>query len=334
MSVKTIKKAIDRFDRFMVSSHINPEGDAIGSQIAVASLLKHLGKKVVILDESPVPHILRFMKGSESILREKPRGFDFDAAVILDSPDLTRIGNVSAYITEDKPIINIDHHVSNENFAKYNWVEAGASSVGEMIFELFKVFNVKISRDEAIAMYVAIMTDTGSFKYINTSSGTHRIIAELIDAGVKPYEIFTRIYETSSIRDTNLLGEALQTLKVTDDGKISWLWVTKEMLKKTKGSLEGTEGMINFARSIEGAEIAILFRETGTEDRVKVSFRSKGKLDVNKLASLFGGGGHRTASGCTMFGKMQEVESKVLKKAQAMTKTREGHGDRRSSGSQ
>jgi phosphoesterase RecJ-like protein len=162
------------------------------------------------------------------------------------------------------------------------------------------------------------MTDTGSFRYSNTNSKTHKIAAELIAVGVKPYEMHSRIYETSSIQDTNLLGESLQTMKLTDDGKVAWLWVTKEMLKKTKASLEGTEGIINFARAIGGVEIAALFRETGTDERVKVSFRSKGRADVNKLAAFFGGGGHPTASGCTVFGKPEDVEKKVIEKAKEM----------------
>lgn len=316
MSLRTIKTAIKKFDRFLISAHINPEGDSIGSQIAVASLLKRLGKNVAILNEGPVPHILQFMKGTEEILKEMPASFDFEAAIVLDCPDLTRMGNVAGHITKGKTVINIDHHVSNENFGRYNWVDTGRSSVGEMVFELFKAFKLKVDYDDAVAMYVAIMTDTGSFKYTNTTARTHRVTAELIEAGVRPYDIYGRIYETSSLQDTSLLGEALQTLKVSDDGKIAWLWVTKEMLKKTKASLEGTEGIINFARSIEGSEIAILFRETGTENRIKVSFRSKGNVDVNKLAGSFGGGGHATASGCTVFGKIEEVEKKVLDKAQ------------------
>ena len=318
MNPKKISKAIKKFDKFLISAHINPEGDSVGSQIAVASLLNRLGKEAVILNESSVPHVLQFMKGTESILKEIPKDFDFQTAIILDCPDLTRLGKIAEYVTEDKVIINIDHHISNENFGDYNWVEPNASSAAEIVFELFKAFKMKIEYDEAIAIYAAIMTDTGSFKYTNTSSKTHKIIAELIDVGVKPYEVYTKIYESGSLQDTSLLGEALQTLKVTDDGKISWLWVTKEMLKKTKASLEGTEGIINFARSIDGVEIAVLFRETGTENRVKVSFRSKGKIDVNKLASFFGGGGHVTASGCTVFGKIEEVEKKVLEKSQKM----------------
>jgi len=318
MSARIIKKAIKRFNRFLISSHVNPEGDAIGGQIALASLLRRLGKEVVIVNESPVPHILQFMKGTEDILKEMPRGFNFQAAIVMDCPDLTRIGKVSEYIREDSVIINIDHHISNERFGRYNWSEADTSSTGEMVCELFKAFRLRIGYDEALALYVAIMTDTGSFKYTNTSSRTHRIAAGLVEAGVEPYEIFSRIYETNSLQDTNLLGESLQTLKLTDDGKVAWLWVTKEMLKKTKASLEGTEGIINFARSIEGVEIAILFRETGTDDRIKVSFRSKGRADVNKLAAFFGGGGHITASGCAVFGKMKAVDKKVLAKAQHM----------------
>ena len=319
MSIKTAKTAIKKFDKFLISAHINPEGDSIGSQIALASLLRRIGKDAIILNDSPVPHVLQFMNGTENILKEMPRNFKFDAAIILDCPDMTRVGNVSEYIGSDKIVINIDHHISNENFGRYNWVNTKCSSVGEMIFELFKAFKLKIEYDEAVAIYAAIMTDTGSFKYTNTSSGTYRIAAELIDAGVRPYEIYGKIYETNSIQDTNLLSEALQTLKVSDDGKIAWLWVTKAMLKKTKASLEGTEELINFARSIEGVEVAVLFRETGTKDRIKVSFRSKGRIDVNKLASYFGGGGHITASGCSVHGKIQDVESKVLDKARKMT---------------
>ena len=321
MSAKIIKKAIKKFNRFLISSHINPEGDAIGGQIALASLLRRLGKEVVIVNESPVPHILQFMKGTENILKEMPRDFNFQAAIVIDCPDLTRIGKISEYIREDSIIINIDHHISNERCGRYNWSDADTSSTGEMVFELFKAFRLRIGYDEAVAIYVAIMTDTGSFKYTNTTSRTHRITAGVVEAGVVPYEIFSRIYETNSLQDMNLLGESLQTLKLTDDGKVAWIWVTKDMLKRTKASLEGTEGIINFARSIEGTEIAILFRETGTEDRIKVSFRSKGRIDVNKLASFFGGGGHVTASGCTVFGKREEVEKKVLEKAGSIVRT-------------
>ncbi len=315
MSARTVKQAIKKFNKFLITSHINPEGDAIGSQVAMAHLLRKLGKTSVMLDDSPVPNLLRFMKGTEDISKEMPHNFNFQAVIILDSPDLARIGRVSEYIKKDSVIINIDHHISNINFGKYNWIEPDFSSAGEMVYDLFKAFKVKIDIDDATSLYAAIMTDTGSFRYSNTSSKTHRIAAELIDIGVKPYDMHTRIYETNSIYDTNLLGESLQTMKLTDDGKIAWLWVTKDMLKKTKGSLEGTEGIINFARSIDGVEIAILFRETGTEDRVKVSFRSKGKVDVNQLAANFGGGGHPTASGCTVFGKIEDVEKKVLEKA-------------------
>ena len=320
MSIRRVKAAIKKFNKFLITSHINPEADAIGSQVAMAFLLRKLGKSAVMLDDSPVPGVLQFMKGSEEISKEMSHDFDYQAVIILDSPDLMRIGRVKEYIKEGAVIINIDHHISNINFGKFNWVEPEFSSAGEMVYDLFKAFKVKIDLDDAIALYAAIMTDTGSFRYSNTSSKTHRIVAELIDIGVQPYEMHTKIYETSSIQDTNLLGESLQTMKLTEDGKIAWLWVTKEMLKKTKASLEGTEGIINFARSIDGVEIAILFRDTGTEDRVKVSFRSKGKVDVNKLAAAFNGGGHPTASGCTVFGKIEDVEKKVLDSAKQILK--------------
>lgn len=320
MSVRQVKTAIKKYNKFLVTSHINPEADAIGSQVAMARLLRKLGKSAVMLDDSPVPGVLQFMKGTEEISKVTPHDFDYQAVIILDSPDLMRIGRVNEEIKKDAVIINIDHHISNINFGKFNWVEPEFSSAGEMVYDLFKAFKVKIDLDDAIPLYAAIMTDTGSFRYSNTSSKTHRIAAELVDIGVRPYEMYTKISETSSIQDINLLGESLQTMKLTEDGKVAWLWVTKEMLKKTKASLEGTEGIINFPRSIGGVEIAILFRETGTEGRVKVSFRSKGKVDVNQLAAAFKGGGHPTASGCTVFGKIEEVEKQVLEKAAEMLK--------------
>ncbi|PIP68177.1 MAG: hypothetical protein CO035_06205 [Candidatus Omnitrophica bacterium CG_4_9_14_0_2_um_filter_42_8] len=320
MSVRRVKAAIKKFNKFLITSHINPEADAVGSQIAMANLLRKLGKVAVMLDDSPVPSVLQFIKGTEEISKVMPHDFDYQAVIILDSPDLARIGKVNECIKKDAVIINIDHHISNINFGKFNWVEPEFSSAGEMVHDLFKAFKVKIDLDDAVPLYAAIMTDTGSFRYSNTSSKTHKIAAELIDIGVEPYEMQAKIYEASSIQDISLLGESLQTMKLTEDGKIAWLWVTKEMLKKTKASLEGTEGIISFPRSIDGVEIAILFRETGTEDRVKVSFRSKGKVDVNRLASAFKGGGHPTASGCTVFGKIEEVEKKVLEKAAEMLK--------------
>ncbi|MDP6686124.1 MAG: DHHA1 domain-containing protein, partial [Candidatus Omnitrophota bacterium] len=191
-------------------------------------------------------------------------------------------------------------------------------SVGEMIFKLFEAFKEKLTYDEAVAIYVAIMTDTGSFRYTNTSATTHRFISQLIDRGVKPYDIYSKIYETTTLEDIKLLAGSLETLKLSPDGQIAWLWITKEMLKKTKGTLEGTEGIINFARSIENVKIAAFFRETGTENKIKISFRSKGGADVNKLASFFEGGGHASASGCTVYGSKEEVEKKVLLKAKEM----------------
>jgi len=318
MNAKTIKDKLNKFKNFLITSHINPEGDSIGSQIAIASLLNRLGKKVLILNESPVPQVLRFMPGIERIMRKMPQDFDFQALVVLDCPDLTRIGKISQYIKPDTVIFNIDHHISNEYFGKYNWVNSNISSTGELIFELFKAFRLKINYEEALGMYVAIMTDTGSFRYTNTSPKTHSRIAELMKVGIKPYEIYTKIYESASLKDIALLAESLKTLKLSKDGRIAYLWVTKEMLKKTKASLEGTEEIITFARSIGGAEVAILFRETGTQDRIKVSFRSKGNVDVNALASFFKGGGHSTASGCTVYGKKDEVEKLVLEKTEEM----------------
>ena len=172
MSIRTVKQAIKKFNEFLITSHINPEGDAIGSQIAIARLLRKLGKKSVMLDDSPVPNVLRFMKGSEDISKEMPRDFNFQAIIILDSPDLARIGRVKEFIKKDSVIINIDHHISNINFGKFNWVEPDFSSAGEMVYDLFKAFKVKVDLDEAVALYAAIMTDTARGKETGTWRGS------------------------------------------------------------------------------------------------------------------------------------------------------------------
>lgn len=314
MMPEEIKMRILSNNKFLITSHINPEGDSIGSQLALYSLLKKLKKEAVIVNESPLPSYLSFLPKSQAISKDIPKDFDFEIVFVLDSPDMSRIGNVAKFITPQKTIINIDHHISNENFG-ISWVDTGFSSTGEMIFYLFKELNVQIDLEEGFSLYVAIVTDTGNFRYKNVTKRTFEIASELLSLGIRPNEIYERLFESYSISDTKLLGLAAQTLKVTEDGRIAWIWVTKEMLKETKASLEGEERMIDLGRTLAGVEIVILFRETGTENRIRVSFRSKGRVDVNKLASFFEGGGHTTASGCTVFGRKEEIERKIIEKA-------------------
>ncbi len=318
MSLDSVINAIRRHKRFLVSGHVDPEADAIGSQLALASFLRHLGKKVVVVDESPPPDSCGFMPHIKSInlLKDLDAGRlkKIDCAMIVDCPSLDRIGRVKELITPDVEVVNIDHHVSNENFGDINWVDLKASAVGEMIFDISKRLGIKLSKDEAVIIYSAILIDTGSFRYSNTTAKTHMIAAELMKEGLDTNTIFEHLFEMKSFEVTRLLGFALSAVKRSKDGKIIWIWVTGEMLKRSGAKMDDAENFIGFPRAVKGCRVAILFKETADKNIFKVSFRGKKGLDVNKLASVFGGGGHAQASGCTISaGTRAQAERKILK---------------------
>ena len=309
--IETIKK----HKKFLITAHINLEGDSIGSQLAMKELLEKLGKTAVIIDNDPIPDHYRFLPGSKNISNKLNPAPDFDAAVVLDCPTLKRIGRVNELLTDDKTVINIDHHISNEKFGDARWIDPEASSAGEMVYLLFKEFGVKPSRDAALALYIAILTDTGSFNYDNTTSATHRVVGELLKYGLKPAAVSEDVYERRSVTDISFLGLVLSTIKVNKTGEVAYLEITKKMLKATGADAAKSEGFVNYARSIEGVKVAVIFKEDiKSPGIINVSFRSKGDADVNKIASAFGGGGHVKASGCVVAGTLSEVKVKVLAK--------------------
>lgn len=309
-----IAKTIKKFNNFLIVSHINPEGDSLGSQLAMASLLKCLGKNCVIYNHDKAPDHYQFLPGIKLVrYKTPPKKENFDAAIILDCPNLSRTGRVKSLIKKVPYIINIDHHVSNENFGNSNWVEKNISSAGEMVFKLFKEMDCKITKEVALCLYISILTDTGSFNYSNTSSATHEIISELLGCGVEPYDVSKSVYGNKSVGDLKLLGKVLSELVVLANGKIAYMVVRKSLFRLTKTQPVSCENFVNFARSIHGVEVAAFFREDiKGKNMFHVSFRSTTKIDVNKIASSFGGGGHKSASGCTIRGNFSEVKKKVL----------------------
>lgn len=310
-NINEIVGVINKHDSFLIASHINPDGDAVGSQFALKSLLEHKKKKVVIVNAEPVPFTYSFLGKwiCPGELKSKP---NFEVAIILDSADLKRLGKTVPPLLSDKILINIDHHVSNGRFGRINWIDSEASATGEMIYHLYKKMDCKISKDGALALYVAILTDTGLFRYTNTDSTTHDIASELLKIGIEPQWVAERIYGINSLASMKLLALALSTIKVSDDGRIGWLYVRSDMLKKTGASFQDTKDFVNYVRSIRGLEVAIFFSETETKDEIKASFRSKGKTDVNAIAKNFQGGGHPQASGCRIKGKLDEVIPMVI----------------------
>jgi phosphoesterase RecJ-like protein len=302
----------------LITAHVNLEGDSIGSQLAMKELMIGLGKEVLILDDDTVPDHYRFLPKADEISNDLESKFEFDVAIVLDCPTLKRTGRVADIIkARNKPVVNIDHHISNESFGCVNWVDSNASSAGEMVFKLFKEMDVPLTKEGALCLYIAILTDTGSFNYDNTSRITHEIAGELLGYGLEPALVSETVYERRSLSDIKLLGLVLSTITMSPSGEIAYLEITKDMLRKTGADITKSEGMINYPRSIDKVKIAILFKDDlKSQGMINISFRSKGDVDVNKIASSFGGGGHAKAAGCCVKGNLAEVKRMVLAKAE------------------
>ncbi|OGW77737.1 MAG: hypothetical protein A3I73_06900 [Omnitrophica bacterium RIFCSPLOWO2_02_FULL_45_16] len=325
--MKAVIEAIKNNKKFLITAHVNLEGDSLGSQLAMKELLTGMGKAAFILDNDPVPEHYRFLPKAGEISNRLDKVEDFDAAVVLDCPTLKRTGKVKDIISKSPSlVINIDHHISNEKFGGINWVDPHASSAGEMVYRLFKEIGVKLTKEVALSLYIAILTDTGSFNYDNTSRVTHEIAGELLGYGLDPAIVSESVYERRSVEDIKLLGLVLATLKVNREGTVAYLEVTKEMLEKTGADIAKSEGLINFARSIDKVKVAALFKEDiKDKNKINVSFRAKGNgdtIDVNKIAAIFGGGGHMKASGCIITGSLEEARSKVLAKVEEALKAK------------
>ena len=315
MSIKKVIETIRSHKSFLVTSHINMEGDSVGSQLAMAKLLEGMKKKVYIVDNDPIPVNYLFLPKTKDASHDLSLKRDFEVALVLDCPNMKRIGKVRDLIAPDKPIVNIDHHVSNERFGKVDWVKPFASSVGEMIWYLFKETHQKLTKEAAMYIYTAILTDTGCFTYDNTRPNTHEIASDLLSYGLDPAWIAMNIYERRSLSEIKLLGASLSGLELNARGDIAYIGVSQEMLRQTGADISKTENVVNYARSIDKVQVAMVFKELMSDkSMINISFRSKGEVDVNKIASLFGGGGHKRAAGCTVKGNLEDVKRQVLEK--------------------
>jgi phosphoesterase RecJ-like protein len=274
-----------------------------------------MGKKAIILNQDRPAPCYNFLPGIGRIARFKAqlKKMTYDCFVALDCSDLKRTGGVWRMSPGAKTILNIDHHVSNQMFGDVNWVEPKASSCCEMVYGIFKKMRLGLDKDTAMCIYAGILTDTGSFRYSNTNALTHKIAAHLIAYGLDPRRIYKNIYEDIPFPDANLISSVLPDISRSADGKIIWFQVKRSMYRGKKLSIDLTEHLLNFARSIKDVEVCVLFRENiSARGEIRVNLRSQGRVDVNKIAALFGGGGHPTASGCTISGRIDAVAKKVL----------------------
>ena len=313
-TLREIVKAFKKYDDFILSTHVNPDGDGIGAEIALGFGLRQLGKKVTISNSDPFPENYEFLP-TGGLLKEKDSiKASYAVAVSLECPGLDRVGKLKKVFLRSKKIINLDHHPSNDYFGDFNYVDDKAAAVGEQVYNILLGLGVKIDLDIANCLYTSLLTDTGSFAYSNTTKKTHQIVVELMDYGVNPSEIYENVYEVSSLGKIQLLGKALNSLHTDKKRGVAWITLMKDSFDKTGASYGDSEGIINYARSIKGVNVAMSFIEL-QNGRVKISFRSKrDDIDVNKIAVSFKGGGHKRASGAVIEGSMKEVKEKVLRK--------------------
>jgi len=316
--VRDIIEAIRKNESFVISTHVNPEGDAIGSEVGLALALIKMGKKVSILNTDPVPEFLKFMPGSELVTVVKTIDTPHDALIVVDC-EPARTGLQDLDKAPVGRVINIDHHVTNPKVADINWVDPDACAAGEMVYDLLVAMEAPIDTAIATNLYTAIFTDTGSFRYSNTDEPALSKAGRLLQYGVNPWEITENVYEAKSFGRMKLLGLVLAGLDISSDGRLSWVTIMEEYYKGTGTSAEDTDGFINYPRAVKGVEVGLLFREAGS-DLVKVSFRSKGRVDVSRLAESLGGGGHPNAAGANIKGSMGDVKAKVIPAVEALLK--------------
>lgn len=306
-----IKNVITNSKKICIMSHVSPDGDGLGSSYALGLALKGMCKDVSIVVEDEIPETYNFLPGSELVKEYDGKMRGYDTVIVLDTGDEERIGRRIDIFRDTDNTINIDHHITNRSYARYNLIDVNASSVGEIIYFLLKDMALEINPDIAVNLYVAILTDTGSFNYANTSTKCHRVVAELLEYGVNASEVSQRIYENMPVERIRLTGEAMRTLEIHCDGKLAVASVTDEMMRRIGARDEDSEGIVDYIRKIKDIEVAVLVRSKG-ESTTRVNLRSKGQVDVSKIAEMFSGGGHEKAAGCTIKTSVSEAMRMVI----------------------
>ncbi len=322
MDFNPLKKIVLENETFVISSHVNPDADAIGSELAMYYILKKLGKKVHVINHSVTPYNLLFLDKDNVVEKYDSAKHDeviknVDVLFALDLNQSNRMVKMEKSFMSGKGIkVCIDHHQDKGTFADHFYIDTELSATGELIYNFIEQTKiVEFDYDIALQIYAAIMTDTGSFKYERTTPRVHRIAAHLLELGVSSVYVFDQIHDQSRLARIKLLGMALNTIEIDKTGQITSMMITQPMLKETGAVEADVEGFVNFCLAIENVKIGLLFFEL--RDGAKVSFRSKGNIPVNKLAAEFNGGGHINASGTRLFDvKLDDLKEKVIKSAE------------------
>ena len=314
-TIQQIIEVIRTNSSFLLTSHEGPDGDAVGSSLALASFLRSIGKSVTVHYQDPVPDLYAFLPGVDSALQHIP-DTDFDVAVVLDIGERRRAGTEFCNFTRVSTTINLDHHLSCENFADYNLIDSSAAATGVLVYRIANAYGYRFDRDTALCIYAAIITDTGSFRYSNANREAFSIAGEMIEYGVNAWDVAEQLYENQPQKRLELLAKCLPTLEVFKDGQAASVTVTSDMYAISGADSELTDGFVNYPRSIRGVEVAIFFRQL-EEKKFKVGFRSKGKVNVATFSAALGGGGHHNAAGCTVDGTLDDVKATVYRIVEA-----------------
>ena len=288
--------ALRQAENVLIASHVFPDGDALGSQLALGEILESLGKKVYYYCEEFVATMYEFMPGVEKLKSDLPDTALFDAAVAVDCGDRFRLGREVDVLLQIHPFVVIDHHAGHRDFGDISWVEADRSSTAEMIFDLALALNADISYNAAYGLYTAIVSDSGSFKYESTSAYTFYVASHLLNRGVIPSEVAGKLFDNYSVNRLHLLEKVLGSLELHAGGQIAVISATNEMFEASGAKREDTEEFINLPRALRSVKVAVFFKET-LDGYIKVSLRAKGECDVSQVAAKYGGGGHRNAAG-------------------------------------
>jgi len=311
-SIEQILQAIQQAETVCIVGHVLPDGDCIGSTLALGLALKQLGKKVHCWNENKVPHKLSFLDPSGLIQRPQP-GLDFDVVIALDCATFERLGSAGSATENHKVFINIDHHQSNTLYGDFNWVVGESASTGELVFQLLEQLKVQITPEMANCLFAAISTDTGSFQYAGTNPKTFAMAGRLLELGAQIVHICREVYQSYPIARIRLLRQVLNNFKLTENNQIAYYWLKPADFSRSGAVRADAEGLIDHIRSIEPVIVAVQFEEIQPEV-IRVSMRSKNELvDVSEISRHFNGGGHKGASGATINGTRLSVQRKVVK---------------------
>ena len=309
--LKNAVRILRECSNFLIAGHVSPDGDCLGCMCGLGLVLQGLGKSAVLVSPDGVPDLYRFLPGSDRVVREVPADRRFDAAIVVDCEGLDRLGIVAEALPLCGRVLGIDHHSGGQPGLDLQLVDPSAASCSEIVVELLKEAGIKIEHNVAECLLTAVVTDTGSFRFSNVKPSTLRVAATLIEAGASVNRIARRIYETRSLSSIKLLGMALSAVHTTADGQIAYTSITRDQMALSSAADAETEGIVNYVRSVRGAQVGILFREC-LDGSTKVSLRSRDGLEISQVARLFGGGGHRTAAGCTVERPLSETIDLVL----------------------